>query len=416
MKILIYAHLFPPSKGGMQYQNLAFAQGLKSLGHDVEVVACNNKGARRFVADLNFPVHILPKWPFAPMHSLSGISRLNWIFTPYYFIKIKKILRDYRPQVVFLADETSNFFWGFGARWCQIPYVSYCSVPHLALCRRRYKSMFSNGLGGITPFVIHKMLNISYTDSKLLLAVSHSTKEELCKEAPGLACKIRIVPNSIDDRFFNMEYSPAKVRQLKNRLGISKDHFVLLSVTRLTVDKGVDDVIKALSGLKSSTLSRLRYVVVGEGSALDYLRKLAKNLDLDKHVIFTGGISHLELIPYYDMCDLFVLPPRRGPHESFGRVFVEAAARSKPSIGAKEGGMLDVIDDGQTGILVYPGDIDMIRAKIVYLMNNLDKLNRLGVKARLKAERMYTSRGVALQFERHLKSIVEQHLHTTQDS
>ena len=59
----------------------------------------------------------------------------------------------------------------------------------------------------------------------------------------------------------------------------------------------------------------------------------------------------------YDLCDLFVLPSRKGISESFGRVFVEAAARRKPSIGTNDGGIADIIEDGQTGFLVGPGDV-----------------------------------------------------------
>lgn len=408
MKIFIYAHLFPPSLGGMQYQNLAIAKGLKSLGHDVHVVACNNRGLRRFAKSLNFSVDILPKWPFAPMHSLGGISRLNWIFIPYYGAKISQLIARVRPDVILLADESSNFLWGPLAGRCIVPYVSYCSVPHLPIYRRRYPSPFSNGIGGLSAFLIQHFLKSTYEKSCLLLVVSTSTRNEIIKQLPQLAPKMSIVPNSIDDRFFDTRYSYAAVKELKHKLHIEEDDFVLLSVTRLTIDKGVDDVVKTLSILEHSMRSKVKYVVMGQGRALHYLQDLVRTLNLCENVVFTGAIPHYELIPYYDLCDVFILPPRRGPHESFGRVFVEAAARRKPSVASREGGMLDVIDDGITGFLVSPGDKQMIRDRIISLIDDRNLRNKLGIAARLKAERLYRPQGVALQFEHHLNSVINE--------
>lgn len=128
---------------------------------------------------------------------------------------------------------------------------------------------------------------------------------------------------------------------------------------------------------------------------------------MDKIVIFTGGLPHEQLIPYYDMCDLFVLPSRRGINESFGSMFVEATARSKPCIGVNEGGMVDIIIDGKTGFLVPSGDVKALQDKITYLMFNRERLRQLGKNARLKAEETYRSNTVALQFERNLRKAVQ---------
>lgn len=407
MKILIYAHLFPPSIGGLQYSNLQKAQGLSSLGHDVEVIACNNKGTRSFAERLNFPVHLLPKWPFAPMHSTSGISLLNWIFIPYYVRKIAGILRNNPPDVVLVADETANFFWGFLATQYKGPYVSYCSVPLLSLLRTQGDLKLLWRPRKIFCTILRRRLKISYANSELMLVVSNSTKKQLAIDIPDIALKAHIVPNSIDDMFFNKGYQDEAVSALKDRFAISEQNFTLLSATRLTSDKGVDDILKALHGLSPSYLSRLRYVIVGDGPAFLSLKDLAASLSLDKVTIFTGEVPNFELIAYYDMCDLFALLPRRGPYESFGRVFVEAAARSKPSIASMEGGMPEVIDNRSTGILVPPGDIAALRDTLMYLIDNRDILTRLGENAKVKADNNYTTAVVSHQFEAYLKIALE---------
>lgn len=411
MKILIYAHMFPPSLGGMQYQNLQIAQGLSNLGHDVTVIACNNKGARTFVKKLNFPVYLLAKWPFAPMHSLGRISFLNWVFIPSYFLKIKKILRQNEFDIILIADETSNFYWGLLPHSTENLYISYCSVPRIAMFQKSIENDLRSKIKNFRIVLIQKAFRRSYDNAQLMLTVSSSTKKEISKEIPILSSRMYVVPNSIDDVFFKLKYNSEKVEKLKAILGIPQEAFVILSVTRLTVDKGVDDVIKSLSGFSPVVLKRLRYVIIGIGPGREYLNQLTTRMNLRETVIFTGGIPHIELIPYYDMCDLFVLPPRRGAMESFGRVFVEAAARSKPSIASKEGGMIDVIDEGITGLLISPGDINTLRKKIEFLMNNSNKLKELGENARIKAGSNYTSEKVARQFEKYFQAVIDRQLY-----
>ena len=411
MKILIYAHEFPPQKAGMPFANFDIAQCIHNLGYTIEVVACKGKGTKEFISGLNFSVHLLPKWPFTKMNSLSKNGLLNWVFTPWYFLVIRHRIKTYKPDIILVIGETANCFWGVWARQIKIPYISYCSVPFLSNVSKIGKlGILSKVVYKLKQLVIvhhlRELMRVSYKNARLVLVVSNSTRKELIRVSPEIASKIHIVPNTIDSKFFNMPADTKTIHILKQQLGISRKHFVLLSVTRLTVDKGVDDVIRALSSINKNLLKNIKYLIVGEGKAENYLKRLVDSLDLNKNVIFIGAVPHLQLIPYYDMCDLFILPSRRGKQESFGLVFAEAAARSKPSIGVNEGGMVDVIEDGITGFLVSAGDIKTIRDKIIYSTSNVEKVRDLGEKARFKAEETYTSHVIALQFEKYLKNTI----------
>jgi len=407
MKILIYAHLFPPSNGGMQYSNLEIAKGLFSLNHKIEVIACKSKGAKKFISQLPFPVQLLPKWPFATMQSLSRKGLLNWVFAFWYYLIIIEKIRKFKPDIIFVADETANCFWGSWAKFIKTSYISYCSVPHVIFEKKKSgvrNSSLIRSLGSkinkkIT-FQMKRFMLKSYKKSAVIIAVSNSTKSLLSK-FPELKEKIVVVPRSIDNAFFYKIPERRSVDCLRKRYGVLKDNFVILSVGELIIDKGVDDVLKALSGIEKQLLERIKYIVVGEGPAKNYLKDLANKLKLNNNVIFNGEVPNFRLAPYYDLCDLFILPSRKGAGESFGRVFVEAAARSKPSIGVNDGGMVDVIDEGKTGYLVSAGDIEGIRKRIVSLMANPGELKVLGEKAFIKADDRFTSRKIALELERH---------------
>ena len=99
----------------------------------------------------------------------------------------------------------------------------------------------------------------------------------------------------------------------------------------------------------------------------------------------------------------------RGIGYNFAYGFAEAGARSKPSIGVSEGGMVDVVDDGHTGFLVPRGDSSMIRDRIIYFVSNPKQGVTFGQRAKKKAERKYRSEVVAIEFEKCLRAIIGSH-------
>ena len=411
MKILIYAHHFPPFKGGMEYSNFEIAKGLHKLEHQVEVVACRNYGVKKFISDLDFRVHLLPKWPYLRLYSLSGSARANWAFQRVYRSILLDKIKRFRPNIILVSDETSNCFWGKLVKHIDIPYVSYCSVPFLAVNLRPGRL----GILSRVKFSFNKAINSrfkeymieSYSQARQIITVSRSTKRELLKIVPKLAAKMDIIPRSIGDYYFDEPLEKAKNIAIRKELGISPGDIILLSASSLIPSKGIHDVIKAVSKLKGSLLEKVRYVIVGRGPSEAYLHNLAKKCRIEKNVIFANEVSNKELIGYYDFCDFFVLPSRKGKEESFGRVFAEAGARFKPSIGVNQGGVTDVIDDGLTGFLIPVGDIEMLRDRITLLSIDEQKREIMGKRARDKAENNFRSKNIAVKFEKCLSRNAE---------
>jgi len=399
MKILFYAHQFPPAKGGIPYSNYEIAKGLHNLGHEVHVIACRNAASVRFLNGIEFPVYLLPKWPFAPMPCLNGLGLLNWIFLPVYFLTILNKIKQIGPDAVFVLDETSNCFWGIWAKFVKKPYVSYCSVPF-----SRYHAGKPKRISVVKKFLSKRaifsyLFKMSYTNARSVICVSTSTKSEIVKMIPGIESRLVVIGRSIDDIFFKTPVKKTQDRKNRARL---KRKFTLLSVSRLAKDKGIDDVIRSIATFNKANLKEFKYIIVGEGDAEASLKELVKFYKLEPIIHFAGGVSHDQLIPYYDACDLFILPSRRGISESFGRVFVEAAARYKPSIAVNDGGMVDIIEDGINGFLVSSGDISTIKQKIMYLIENTEAKIQMGVNARAKAENSFTSRKISEKIDRQI--------------
>jgi len=403
VNVLIYAHLFPPSKGGMQFSNLEIAKGLHELGYNVSVIACSNKGIRKFASELPFPVVVLPKWSFTSMSSLSNKGLANWLFVPLYFYLIKMSIKKYKPDIILISDETANAFWGLFSRFVNRPYLSYCSVPHLTYPRQQG----SNLLRYKVQSTIRKWMGASYVQSKKVLAVSHSTKSELIKEIPVLKKKIEVVPRSIDPKFFNEPFRPEQIARIRANNNINSDDYVLLTVSRLAVGKGISDVINAIGQLNPFFREKMKYIILGSGPHDQNLKKLARDLHIENIVIFGGAVPHDQLIPFYDACEIFIMVSRRGKNESFGRVFVEAAARRKPSIGVNAGGMVDIIENGKNGFLIEPGDIIALKEILENVLSNRKLSEKMGNNSRKVAEAKFSRREVAVAIERNIKTALK---------
>ncbi|MHB8734079.1 MAG: glycosyltransferase family 4 protein [Terriglobales bacterium] len=172
---------------------------------------------------------------------------------------------------------------------------------------------------------------------------------------------------------------------------------LLLGVARLSRRdryKGVDMALRALAEWRSRG-RRFRYVVAGAGDDREALQGLAQGLGLRDEVTFVGAVSPSRLLELYDACDLFLLPGREeiasgGGAEGFGIVFLEAAARGKPVVAGRAGGVPEAVQDGQTGILVDPHSPADIAAAVQRLCDDPALAQRLGREGRARVLREFT--------------------------
>lgn len=166
--------------------------------------------------------------------------------------------------------------------------------------------------------------------------------------------------------------------------------FTILSVGRLSASeryKGVDTLIEAVAKLRScGTYARL--VVVGTGDDVPRLKTLTETHDLWDRVVFVGEVDDATLGEYYRTCTIFALPSRG---EGFGIVFLEAMRYGKPCIGAREGGIPEVVRDGLDGYLVEYGDAAAIAERVQFLIDHPTRIHELGANAfkRVESEFLY---------------------------
>lgn len=204
--------------------------------------------------------------------------------------------------------------------------------------------------------------------------------------------KIHVIPHGVDINRFE---SGSEYQGIVSEHGLGGKK-VILTVGNLVERKGHDMVIKSLPKVLENVPDTV-YLIVGDGKQRQSLTNLVKELDLGEHVVFTGRVTDNELLQYYNACDVFIMPSREidGDIEGFGIVYLEANACSKPVIGGKSGGIYDAVQDGVSGILVDPLDVNEISQALITLLTDDLLAKKLGKQGKKRVEEEFSDLAMA---------------------
>jgi glycosyltransferase involved in cell wall biosynthesis len=137
--------------------------------------------------------------------------------------------------------------------------------------------------------------------------------------------------------------------------------------------------------LSQKSVPGLRGMMAGDGKLLVEMKTLAKSLGIADQVGILGFVSSMAY--FYAQLDMLVLPSER---ESFGRVLIEAMAACCPVIASHVDGVPEVVEDGVSGYLVSPGDVDAFTEKIVSLALDPELRMRMGTAGRQRVLENFT--------------------------
>jgi len=230
-----------------------------------------------------------------------------------------------------------------------------------------------------------------------IVAVSSFTCDALTREMGVEPDKLELIQNGVD----TTKFSPGlRNEQLVAMHGLEEKK-IILTVARLVPRKGIDCAIKAISEVVRSRPD-VHYLIVGEGPYKESLKALIQQHDISKFVTLVGMVSDVELIDYFRLCDLFLMPNRTMPDgdtEGFGLVFREANACGKPVIGGRAGGVVEAVIDGQNGLLV-DGESPYLIAEAILRVLNDDTLSKRLAENGLALAQNNNTQSVAAQFEK----------------
>ena len=177
-----------------------------------------------------------------------------------------------------------------------------------------------------------------------------------------------------------------EVERTWRKLGIADDEAVILSVGRLSEEKGHADLVRAaaiLSGVPG--VPRFRVVILGDGPEREPLLRLATKLGVTQRIKLAG--FQRDTAPYYAMATLVAVPSYS---EGSPNVVLEAMAAGLPVVANEVGGVPEILDEGATGLMVMPRNPEALARAIQKVLTDEELRVRLGASARARVEASYT--------------------------
>src|SRR4051812_5514508 len=282
--------------------------------------------------------------------------------------QIQECIQEDGIQLLHTHGYKADLYGYVGARRSGKPIVATCH----------------NWVGGTAALGIYNHLDrMALKRFHGLAAVSDSVAQRLL--ASGISArKIRTIANGIDVQTFEC----ARPSPVLNFDG-SK---VVGMAARLDLQKGFEYLLRAARELRGE-FPGLKVVIVGEGPDRREIEGMIQRFGLQSSVILAGQRSDMPGI--YAALDVFVLPSL---NEGLPMTILEAMAASKPVIASRVGAIPKVIQDGETGLLVDPGDTNGLRNALARLLTDADLCSRIGTAGHEWVIRNYTSEAMALKY------------------
>lgn len=325
------------------------------------------------------PLLICPEpGPFVGKMKTRGIPtnvvHLTPLFNLVALIRLAQVLKRNDVTVLQTHGPRANVYGRLAAWLAGVP----CVVSTI------HNSIKDYEVNSIQRYVYRTILRLLLPLTDRVICVSEALRQDVIADCPGTASRTTTVWNGIDPALLLCRGNRNKIR----REWCRGSGPVLLTVARLTEQKGHRFLIEALPGLLAEWPA-LVCLVVGEGECRESLRALAREKRVEQCCRFAGVRN--DVVDWYATADVVVLPSLS---EGFPFVVLEALAMARPVVATNVNGVPEVIRDGMHGLLVPPRNPQALQAAIRTLLHDpclaacLGKTGQKEVAARFTSEKM----------------------------
>lgn len=228
------------------------------------------------------------------------------------------------------------------------------------------------------------------------IAISKAVKEYMNNRKIYKPEKITVIYNAVDLSLFDSE-APVIISRNNN-------DFLIGSVGQLHPSKGYDTLLKSMPQVIKEFPS-VKLIIIGDGIQKEYLERLCSDLGISQQVTFLGRKTSAEVSGFLKNIDLFVLASN---WEGFGLALIEAMSAGKPVVAAKVGGIPEIVEDGECGFLVPPGDPQTLAEKVIYLLKNRELSTEMGMEGRKRVETLFSLDNMIIKLERLYRDLLNQ--------
>lgn len=212
--------------------------------------------------------------------------------------------------------------------------------------------------------------SIVFTHNKVYWVTSKSFIDNLGMLTDFLGRgRVFYIPGGLNLSLYGTIEPELQIMKLKDR-----GNSIVICPRRLVPEKGVQYLAKAIPKVLEQ-YENVTFIFTGEGPLREHLAKEISLFGVADHVIFTGAVPYNAQLSYIKASDIVVVPS--SGEEMFGMAILEAYALNKSVVATRFGGIPDVVDEGESGILVEPANPDQLAESIIDLLMRPDLRNKL---------------------------------------
>jgi glycosyltransferase involved in cell wall biosynthesis len=337
--------------GGAENIAVSIATGLDSTHY--RPVFCCLRGGKLIskLQELNIPVYNIDK--------RVGLD-LTLLF------KLIRIIRKERIDIIQTHSFSANLWGRIAGRICSVPVIIATEHTVASIKPTHHK-------------IIDKVL-ARFTDK--IVAVSKNVRRSISKEEKISKEKTCTIYNGIDLQITPVDNLDTVKQELN--LSTAPSRPVVVCIGRLEAPKAHIDLFKAAS-LVADEVPGVQFLIVGDGSLRDELVEYVRSNSLEQNIIFAGHRTDIGAI--LSISNIAVISSTR---EGFSISLLEYMAYSKPIVATDVGGNAEALVDGESGIIVDPGDYKALANSVVRLLKDKESMNSMGAKAFERYQTMFT--------------------------
>ena len=384
MKILQGCVRYPPAPGGAETVVKAYSEGLRDLGHEVEVITTD----------------LYTETPFVKKEMPSEVNGINvtrhkayTVSGEAHYVLAPGMVQSFLSKNADIIHTHSYGYFQNHAGWIRERFQStpWVITPHFhpswsmwgGSKRKTLREFYDNVIGKGTM-----------ETADLITCVSKHERDMLVSEIGISEDNIKIIYNGIN--WDDWQVLPDKLLFRKQFPNIS-DKFVLFA-GRLATNKGLSDLISAMNLVNKESVD---LVITGADMGLGkQLEKEASEKGVRMH-----RLGHIDDETYRSLlaaAEVLVLPSE---YEAFGIVLLEAAAAETAVIGSNVGGIPEAMSPGKNGLIVEYNDIDNLSRSIATLLEDQKMCREMGLAGRLWAQN-FSWDSIIKELEQEYNSII----------
>ena len=363
MKIAFFTNCYKPLINGVVSSIVSLKEAYEKKGHQIYIFAPKVEGYRDEEKNIfrYYSVNLTKKVKYPIAIPLS--------------IRATRVINYFKPDVIHLHHP-------FVLSMPAIMYAAKLKIPKILTIHtqyERYAYYISPIPKVITNEAIRRIIFNLANKVDVITTPSHSMKDFISKY--GVKKEMVVIPNAIDLSLFQ-EKKDDYSNKLKDQIGLQENDIVLLYVGRISFEKNIDKIIKAMKILQKRNVTNIKLLLVGDGNATKKIKEMVHSLNLNEMVKFVGMVDNEIVKYYYSLSDIFVFA---STSETFGMVIIEAFASGVPVLAVKAPGVIDIVTDRLDGILVEE-DVFQFAENLEMLVKNKDLRSKLSNGALNKAK------------------------------